>query len=197
MEFLLQIAKYLFLAGLLGFVYALYRAILREMREPVLPPPEHAERAAEAQARPAPGVFKVPAAGTSETRPPPVHVEAEQTPAGPATHGTVGADRSIEGWGPRLVVEKSPDPDRLKPGTVFVLGDETWLGRATDNSVALPDRFASLRHAVLTLRDGTHVLRDVGSTNGTFLNGVRLSAEAPLTEGDRIEIGTTLLVYRR
>ena len=199
MEVLLQIAKYAFLALLLGFVYVLYRAILSEARSAPTPSPEAREAPAAVAPRPAPA--RPPALLAAPRRPPPVPLATEDAavaPPSPLEPVTLEPARApTVAPGARLVVSKSPDPEKLAPGTVLMLEPATYLGRATDSSIPLPDRFASLRHAALLLRDGGYVLRDMGSTNGTFLNGVRLSAEAPLTEGDQIEIGTTVLTYRR
>ena len=71
------------------------------------------------------------------------------------------------------------------------------LGRGQDNDIALDDDFASARHArIEPRRDGVWV-SDAGSTNGTFLNGARLSKPRKLEPGDVIRIGNTDLRYER
>lgn len=67
------------------------------------------------------------------------------------------------------------------------------LGRATDNGIVLADSRASRHHARLQVRQGRLVLTDLGSTNGTRVNGVRV-AEVALGEGDRIELGDSTLI---
>jgi pSer/pThr/pTyr-binding forkhead associated (FHA) protein len=52
------------------------------------------------------------------------------------------------------------------------------------------DSTVSRRHAVIALDGGGHVIRDQGSSNGTFVNGARV-AEAPLRPGDEVSIGGT------
>lgn len=69
------------------------------------------------------------------------------------------------------------------------------MGRAPDNDVVLDDRRVSRRHAEVRLRLGRHTLYDLGSTNGTFVNGKRVT-EVALSEGDRITLGAATLVYR-
>jgi hypothetical protein len=71
------------------------------------------------------------------------------------------------------------------------------IGRGQENDVALDDDFASTRHARMEpRRDGVWVSDD-GSTNGTFVNGTRLSKPRKLKPGDVIRIGNTDLRYER
>lgn len=72
-------------------------------------------------------------------------------------------------------------------------GSELTLGRAADNDLALPDGRVSRHHARLVGRRGTIVYVDLGSTNGSRVNGVGV-AELVLGEGDRIELGDTVIV---
>lgn len=71
-------------------------------------------------------------------------------------------------------------------------GRPLTIGRATDVEVVLADPLASRRHARLSSRGGRLVLADLGSTNGTRVNG-ELVREAVVGPGDRIEIGTMRL----
>lgn len=70
------------------------------------------------------------------------------------------------------------------------------IGRMTDCDVVLSDKGASRRHAQIRVREGEAVLTDLGSTNGTKLNGQQVQTRT-LGDGDRITIGTTLLEFRR
>ena len=72
-------------------------------------------------------------------------------------------------------------------------GRRLTIGRAPDNGLVLADGGASRHHALIRARDRVLVLADLGSTNGTRVNGLRV-AETALGDGDRIEIGNTLLV---
>jgi hypothetical protein len=85
----------------------------------------------------------------------------------------------------------------LEPGTAYEL-DATQLtvGRGANNDLALEnDEFASARHArIEPRRDGVFV-EDIGSTNGTFVNGIRLARERKLTNGDIVRVGETDLRY--
>jgi hypothetical protein len=80
-------------------------------------------------------------------------------------------------------------PVRVEPGREIV------LGRSAECSLQLPAASASRRHACVAWRDGAVVLRDLGSTNGTFLNGARVSSETPLRSGDKIRIGGLEILF--
>ncbi len=69
------------------------------------------------------------------------------------------------------------------------------LGRGSSNDLVLPSMHVSRRHALIAKRDGGHVLKDLGSTNGTFLNGSLLDGEELLRDGDSIRIGPFRLTY--
>jgi hypothetical protein len=94
----------------------------------------------------------------------------------------------------RLVVEKSP---ALREGSDLLLNSAPLtMGRGEENDVELRgDDFASAEHARFEPRRDGVWLTDVGSTNGTFVNGVRLERPRKLAPGDRIRIGATDLRY--
>jgi pSer/pThr/pTyr-binding forkhead associated (FHA) protein len=94
----------------------------------------------------------------------------------------------------RLVVLASP---ALGDGDVVMLDSHPiTLGRGPTNDVPLPgDEFASSRHArIEPRRDGVWV-EDIGSTNGTFVNGIRLTRERRLAPGDVVRVGETDLRF--
>lgn len=94
----------------------------------------------------------------------------------------------------RLIVLTSP---ALERGDRIALDSHALtVGRATTNDVPLAgDEYASSRHARFEPRgDGIYV-EDIGSTNGTFVNGIRLTRERRLTPGDVIRVGETDLRY--
>ena len=77
------------------------------------------------------------------------------------------------------------------------LGERTvTIGRLPDCEVVLKDRGASRRHAQIRGKNGSYTLTDLGSTNGTKLNGQTVQTR-PLEDGDRITIGSTVLEFRR
>lgn len=68
------------------------------------------------------------------------------------------------------------------------------LGRSADSTFSLEDDYASARHAQLVRSDPkTWMLKDLGSTNGTYVNGKRVTEPVPVTTGDIIRIGRTLM----
>lgn len=76
----------------------------------------------------------------------------------------------------------------------FPLGELTTLGRHPSNTVRLMDREVSKEHAVIERMGRDYILRDLGSSNGTFVNGRRV-AELRLREGDEITLGASKLVF--
>jgi DNA-binding response OmpR family regulator len=72
----------------------------------------------------------------------------------------------------------------------------TVLGRAAGCQVIIADRAASRRHAEIAGEGGAYLVRDLDSTNGTWLNGQRLAAPAHLRDGDLIEIGSARFIFR-
>jgi hypothetical protein len=108
--------------------------------------------------------------------------------------GLLGRGQGVETG--RLVVLTSPT---LEPGSVHVLDFGTvTIGRGAQNDLTLEhDDFASARHARFEpRRDGVWV-SDGGSTNGTFVNGARLSKPRRLAPGDVVRVGSTDLRYDR
>ncbi len=77
----------------------------------------------------------------------------------------------------------------------LLLRPVTAIGRAEDNTLALDDLFVSAHHALILWREGQWWLEDLESHNGTFLNEVRLTSAQPLTSGDRIRVGKTVLRF--
>ena len=95
---------------------------------------------------------------------------------------------------PRLVVMVAGSPE-IVVGREFALLAAATLGRAEHNLIALPDRFLSSQHAIIFLKDGRRVLRDRDSTNGTLVNGQRVTGDVALRDGDEITVGGTKLRY--
>ena len=96
--------------------------------------------------------------------------------------------------GGRLVVVKS---DVVRVGSDYAV-DSTSLtvGRGPQNDVELEgDQFASARHARFEPRPDGLWVQDVGSTNGTFVNGIRLERPRRLAAGDIVRVGGTDLRY--
>jgi hypothetical protein len=94
----------------------------------------------------------------------------------------------------RLVVVKSP---ALEEGEELELDSSALLlGRGPGNDVDLGrDEYASTEHARIEPRRDGVWLEDIGSTNGTYLNGIRLTRPKRLTAGDVVRVGETELRY--
>ena len=69
------------------------------------------------------------------------------------------------------------------------------IGRHPSCEFAIRKSDVSRRHAEIRAVDGGYVLRDLGSTNGTFVNGEPVDGECPLSTGDRIEIGSSTITF--
>ena len=88
----------------------------------------------------------------------------------------------------RMIVRTGPNP-----GTVFELTKEVSLiGRDVTNDVVVGDAEVSRQHSRLTRTPGGYVLEDLGSTNGTFVNGERLVAPRVMNPGDLVALGETV-----
>jgi Nif-specific regulatory protein len=97
------------------------------------------------------------------------------------------AERSSE---PRLVAVTG-----LMSGEVFALdAPEVSFGRDTTNTICVPDPALSRRHCLFQQDAGQSTVRDLGSSNGTFVNGCQIADHA-LAEGDRLVIGGSVLLF--
>jgi pSer/pThr/pTyr-binding forkhead associated (FHA) protein len=92
----------------------------------------------------------------------------------------------------RAVVVRSGD-EQLAVGTVLSLQPVTSVGRATGNTIRIPDAYASAHHALLAWREGQWHLEDRNSRNGTLLNESRIGHGTVVRTGDVIGIGRTEL----
>ncbi len=94
--------------------------------------------------------------------------------------------------GSRLVVVKSD----TQTGLDFTVRDSTVLGRSQESDIQLEDPYASEFHFRLTAKDERLVLTDLGSTNGTYVNGRRVTAPVDLNRGDSVQVGKTVMEVR-
>ena len=113
-------------------------------------------------------------------------------PSSPAAQKLAAAAASSTSG--RLTVLKSPAAEEGRELTLNAA--PVTIGRAGQNDLELEaDEFASARHArIEPRRDGVWV-EDVGSTNGTYVNGARLTRERKLEPGDVVRVGETELRY--
>lgn len=98
-----------------------------------------------------------------------------------------GKGRAAKGGAALVVVEP-----RDRKGQRYELADEVTLGRAAGCSLTLDDNYASQLHARVFRRDGEVYVEDLGSTNGTYVNGGKVTAAVPVRRGDRVKVGSTV-----
>lgn len=84
-------------------------------------------------------------------------------------------------------------------GQNFELQKQGWakiIGRGTEKvDIRVPDKAISRQHAEFSFRDGQWALRDLDSSNGTFINEVRISEIVRLRDGDQVRCGSTVLLF--
>jgi pSer/pThr/pTyr-binding forkhead associated (FHA) protein len=90
----------------------------------------------------------------------------------------------------QLIMRSGPTP-----GAAFTLeGDQLTIGRDSTNEIVINDAEISRRHARLTFQGGKYVLEDLGSTNGTFVNGQRLAGPRVLKAGEIVSFGEQIVM---
>ena len=116
----------------------------------------------------------------------------------PRTNGSRDGRRGVRpdlrgGVSPRLVVVAAMG---YEPGTGLSIGDGATIGRAPSSDVRIDDAYASSTHARIFPRGQFMYIEDMGSTNGTYLNGRPLRQPEQLKVADRIRIGDTEYAYQ-
>lgn len=120
----------------------------------------------------------------------PVHVPVPQAHPDPTPAGT---PRPPKGKGARPARLTVLEPKERR-GTAFAIGNVINIGRDEDNAIRITDDpYISGHHARVSIVDGAVVVDDLGSRNGTYLNGNKLSDRRPVKIGDRIQVGYTVL----
>ena len=188
----LLIAEAAFLLLLFLFVWSIVRSSMRDLHEaaPVVAPPQVAGPVhggdtggqgvvmdrigdAAAVATPAPPPI-APTPGTSRER-----------PTGPAFE----LSQNIT---PKLIVSSSPS---LPTGLEYLLEAGMTLGRSRSSGIPVSDQFASHMHARVFPRGHFYFIEDLGSTNGTFVNGRRIEEQTQIKVHDEIRLGETVFRY--
>ena len=107
------------------------------------------------------------------------------TPAPPRGRKTRGSPTEL------VAVEPADQVGRRYP-----LGDEITVGRAAGCQVTVDDTYVSQLHARVFTRDAQLFVEDLGSTNGTYLNRVKVAGPMVMQKGDRLQVGNTVLEVR-
>ena len=94
---------------------------------------------------------------------------------------------------PKSVSVSEPE----KPVRTFSLNGELTFGRSDSCTVQLNDTYVSTLHARLFAKDNTWFVEDLGSTNGTYLNRVKVTSPSPIAVGDEVRVGKTIVEIRR
>lgn len=94
--------------------------------------------------------------------------------------------------GTKIVMVKSD----TQQGMELEVQDVSVLGRSDEADVLLNDPYASEFHMRLVAQENGMVLHDLGSTNGTYVNGRRVTAPTSLRRGDTIQVGKTVMEVR-
>lgn len=94
----------------------------------------------------------------------------------------------MQGSSFRLIVRRGPQPNQIYPLDKSIV----TLGRDITNDIVINDPEVSRHHCRLTQGGGGFTMEDLGSTNGTFINGQRLTGARPLSPGDMVGLGETV-----
>ena len=98
--------------------------------------------------------------------------------------------RSLASQSAVLIIQRGPSA-----GSRFILSaDQESVGRHPESSIFLDDISVSRKHAILSRAESGYTISDVGSLNGTYVNGDRVEKEA-LHSGDEVRIGKYRLIY--
>ena len=169
---LLNILKFALLALLYLFFARVLWAVWSEVRGPRKGAPVQASARA---------ANSVPHGATAATGPP----AAPNGAPAPAK-----APRAKKGVVTRLMVLEP----KASKGTAISCANEVTFGRAPGCTVSVPDdSFVSQVHARVFTDQGNVIIEDLGSTNGTYVNGNRITVAQVMHRGDRLQIGGTVL----
>jgi pSer/pThr/pTyr-binding forkhead associated (FHA) protein len=134
----------------------------------------------------------------TEVNPP----KSAPTPAAPVPATTGRARRSAARAAGRSR-RKEVVPTRLvvvepatRQGTEYPLGPDMTVGRAQGCNLVFDEQYVSQVHTRIFSRDGSVFVEDLGSTNGTWVNGTRAVGQMPARLGDRVQIGNVVMEVR-
>lgn len=181
--------KILFLILLYLFIYRIVRGVARDLSASVAAGP--------AAMPPGTAAPRPPRRPQAVSAPPSRPAPPAGAPAGkaatPAAAGKTGEfEYLVSRLNPRLVVQHSKVVDS---GKVFKLKGGATIGRAPGSDIVLPDDYVSQTHARIFARKQFLYIEDLGSTNGTFIDGRRVEGEQQIRPGQEIVLGDTIFRY--
>ena len=193
----LLIAQAAFLILLYVFVWSLVRSSSRDLRDAqptvVAPATPATTPAAESEDAPVAAAVAEAQAAAAPMTPPAVAPDLAATAMGPSRERPTGPAFELSvNIEPRLIVTSSPS---LATGLEFPLEAGVTLGRSRSNGIPISDQFASHMHARVFPHGHFFFIEDLGSTNGTFVNGRRIDGQTQLKVHDEIRLGESVLRY--
>jgi len=123
----------------------------------------------------------------------PAATNAPSTGAGTPMDGAQTTGAPTKRAAPPEIEVVDAGQSALAPGQRFPLRDTLSIGRAADNDIALEDDWISARHLRLRRQNGAWIAEDLGSTNGTRVNGRPLNGTSPVQPGDVLDLGRVKL----
>lgn len=91
---------------------------------------------------------------------------------------------------------QSPPQLIMPNGQQFELKGQVGIGRAVENDIKLEEGGISRRHALIDVSGGQVTVRDLGSSNGTFVNEIKIDSPSALRDGDRLRVGGVTMVFK-
>jgi len=153
--------------------------------------PQQGYEPAPAQAPAHPAAAQPAPAQPAAPQQPPVHKEEYPTNQQDQRAIQAAIDGTPYTSGPKMLIIGGNNRGREFP---LNTGGDTTIGRGVDNHIILADIAVSRKHTLICYEGGQFVVRDLGSGNGTLVNGRRVDSHH-LRDGDQVEMGNTLLRY--
>jgi pSer/pThr/pTyr-binding forkhead associated (FHA) protein len=153
--------------------------------------PRTGEDTALPDAPPMPRPVQAPPAASVPTPPTPQAPQA----AAPAAPAAPAAAPAAAAKAPQSLAKFLIRSGALKGQRLYVKVPIVNIGRAEYNDLVVPDDSVSSQHAKLTRREGVWILTDLGSTNGTMVDGERITADVPIAPGAFVRFGDIQLVF--
>jgi hypothetical protein len=146
-----------------------------------------------------------PSYAPPQTPPPPPPQSTPPPPSAKSSATMMDAPKPQKSSSETFIAEDQSEPvlaylivkSGARAGTNYPLKKATIkIGREPSNDIAIDDKKSSREHAKLKMENGKFVLYDLASSNGTFVNGVKIQNQS-ITDSDEIQIGDSILVFKK